>query len=80
MVVQSYSMYFAQIKTAYTFPSMSLNYDTAIAYNPRDGTYFFHRGYAKLAKGDRLGACDDWYIAGSLGYYADFQKIKEVCE
>lgn len=56
------------------------DFDTAIAYNSRDGTYFFQRGHAKLALGDKLGACDDWYVAGSLGYYEDFQKIKEVCE
>ena len=61
-------------------PEAIRDYDTAIAYNPRDGTYFFQRGYAKLANGDKLGACDDWYVAGSLGYYADFEKIKEVCE
>ena len=57
-----------------------LDFDTAIAYNSLDGTYFFQRGHAKLAIGDKLGACDDWYVAGSLGYYEDFQKIKEVCE
>ncbi|MDH5397182.1 MAG: tetratricopeptide repeat protein [Cyclobacteriaceae bacterium] len=56
------------------------DYNTAIAYNPNDGTYYFQRGHAKMAIGNKQGACDDWYEAGALGYYADFEKIRAVCE
>ncbi len=62
------------------FKEAILDFDTAIAYNEYDGTYFFHRGYAKLGLGDKNGACDDWSIAGNLGFYEDFDKIKEVCD
>lgn len=57
-----------------------LDFDTAIAYNENDGAYYFHRGYSKLALGNKIGACNDWYMAGALGYYEEFEKIKEVCE
>ncbi|MDH5379792.1 MAG: tetratricopeptide repeat protein [Cyclobacteriaceae bacterium] len=56
------------------------DYNAAIAYNDKDGTYFFQRGHAFLELGDKFKACNDWYMAGALGYYEDFDKIKEVCE
>jgi len=56
------------------------NYSTAIQLNPTDGTYYSKRGNTKMTIGDREGACLDWTVAGKLGYYADFDKIKTVCE
>ena len=56
------------------------DFDTAIAYNEAEGAYFFQRGHAFMAIGKKFEACQDWYRAGGLGYYKDFDKIKEVCE
>ncbi|MCB0495602.1 MAG: tetratricopeptide repeat protein [Cyclobacteriaceae bacterium] len=56
------------------------NYSTAIQLNPSDGTYYSKRGNVKMTMGNRNGACLDWTIAGKLGYYADFDKIKTICE
>lgn len=55
-------------------------YTYAIKLNPTDGTYYSKRGNLKLTLGNKEGACLDWTIAGKLGYYADFNKIKTVCE
>lgn len=57
-----------------------INYTTAIQLNPTDGTYYSKRGNTRMALGNRSGACLDWTIAGKLGYYADFDKIKTICE
>lgn len=57
-----------------------INYSTAIQINPTDGTYYSKRGNVKMSLGNRNGACLDWTIAGKLGYYADFDKIKTICE
>ncbi|MDH5603119.1 MAG: tetratricopeptide repeat protein, partial [Cyclobacteriaceae bacterium] len=56
------------------------DYSTAIAYNEKDGTYFFYRGHAKMDMGNKNGACLDWYEAGALGYYENFDKIRSICE
>jgi len=56
------------------------DYSTAIAYNDSDGTYYFYRGHAKMDSGNKSGACADWYEAGTLGYYEDFDKIKAICK
>ena len=56
------------------------DFSTAIAYNDSDGTYYFQRGHAWMAVGDKFKACNDWYLAGGLGYYEEFEKIKKVCE
>jgi tetratricopeptide (TPR) repeat protein len=56
------------------------DFTSAIALNPSDGTYYSKRGNAKFALGRRNAACLDWTIAGNLGYYEDFNKIKTICE
>lgn len=55
------------------------DYGSALAYDPNEGLYFFQRGHAKMEQGDKNGACIDWYKAGELGYYEDFEKVKVVC-
>jgi len=57
-----------------------LDFTKAIELNPNDGTYYSKRGNARFADGNRNGACLDWTIAGNLGYYEDFDKIKSLCE
>ena len=56
------------------------DYTVAISYNNTDGLYYFRRGHVKYALGKRAEACEDWYEAGFLGFYEDFEKIKSVCE
>ncbi len=55
------------------------DFSAAIAYDPYEGLYFYQRGHTKQKMGDKVGACEDWYEAGVLGYYEDFDKIKEAC-
>ena len=55
------------------------DYNTAISLKSEDGTFYSRRGNAKFAAGNKEGACLDWTIAGELGYYKDFEKIKKVC-
>lgn len=57
-----------------------VDFTKAIDLNPKDGTYFSKRGNARYAMGNRNAACLDWTIAGNLGYYEDFDKIKSLCE
>ncbi len=57
-----------------------MDFTRAIELNPDDGTYYSKRGNARFATGNRNGACLDWTIAGNLGYYEDFDKIKSLCE
>lgn len=57
-----------------------LDFTRAIDLNPNDGTYYSKRGNARFANGNRDAACLDWTIAGNLGYYEDFDKIKSLCE
>ena len=57
-----------------------IDFTKAIELNPDDGTYYSKRGNARFAIGNRSGACLDWTIAGNLGYYEDFEKIKSLCE
>ena len=57
-----------------------LDFTRAIDLNPSDGTYYSKRGNARFASGNRDAACLDWTIAGNLGYYEDFDKIKSLCE
>jgi len=60
--------------------SAIIDFTRAIELNPDDGTYYSKRGNAKFSAGNRSGACLDWTIAGNLGYYEDFDKIKSLCE
>ncbi len=55
------------------------DYNTAIVMNNEDGSYYSKRGHCKLQLGNKLGACEDWNEAGNLGYYEDFNKVKDVC-
>ena len=57
-----------------------IDFTRAIDLNPKDGTYYSKRGNARYAMGNRSAACLDWTIAGNLGYYEDFNKIKLICE
>ncbi len=56
------------------------DYNTAIVLKPNDGTFYSHRGNCKYEMGKKLAACADWNEAGALGYYEDFDKMKQVCE
>jgi tetratricopeptide (TPR) repeat protein len=55
------------------------DFSEAIRLNPEDGTYYSKRGNAKFAIGNRESACLDWTVAGNLGYYEEFDKIKTLC-
>ena len=55
------------------------DYNTAIVLNDEDGYYFSERGNCKYEMGNKTGACEDWDIAGNLGYYEDFEKVKRLC-
>ncbi len=79
-VADSYFMKANTLDTLGRFEEALLNYTSAIKLNPTDGTYYSKRGNTKLTLGNKDGACLDWTIAGKLGYYADFDKIKTVCE
>lgn len=57
-----------------------IDFTRAIDLNPSDGTYYSKRGNARFANGNRDAACLDWTVAGNLGYYEDFDKIKSLCE
>ncbi len=56
------------------------DYNTAIVLKPNDGTFYSHRGNCKFEMGEKSAACADWNEAGALGYYEDFDKMKQVCE
>ena len=56
------------------------DYNTAITLNKNDGAFFSKRGNCKYLLEDKAGACEDWGQAGALGYYEDFDKVKELCE
>ena len=79
-VADSYFMKAAVLDTLNRLDEAMINYSSAIQLNPYDGTYYSKRGNVKMSKGNRNGACLDWTIAGKLGYYADFDKIKTICE
>ncbi|MEN8247962.1 MAG: tetratricopeptide repeat protein [Bacteroidota bacterium] len=57
-----------------------LDFSRAIELNPTDGTYYSKRGNARFSSGNKRAACMDWTIAGNLGYYEDFDKIKSLCD
>ncbi len=79
-VADSYFLKGNTLDTLGRFDEALINYTTAIKLNPTDGTYYSKRGNTRMALGNKSGACLDWNIAGKLGYYADFDKIKTVCE
>ena len=79
-VADSYFLKANVLDTLGRFDEAITNYSTAIKLNPTDGTYYSKRGNTKMTLGNQNGACLDWTIAGKLGYYADFDKIKTVCE
>ncbi|MEP2772262.1 MAG: tetratricopeptide repeat protein [Fulvivirga sp.] len=56
------------------------DYNTAIVLKPNDGTFYSHRGNCKFEMGKKSAACADWNEAGALGYYEDFDKMKQVCQ
>lgn len=55
------------------------NYTQAISINSDDGSYYSRRGNSRFSVGNKEGACLDWTIAGNLGYYEDFEKVKRLC-
>ena len=69
-----------------TFDTISMynnainDFTLAIKLNSADGTFYSKRGNSKYANGNKSGACLDWTIAGKLGYYEDFERIKALCE
>ncbi len=79
-IADSYFLKGNILDTLGRFDEALINYTTAIQLNPTDGTYYSKRGNTKMTLGNKNGACLDWTIAGKLGYYADFDKIKTVCE
>lgn len=79
-VADSYFMKANVLDTLNRFDEAMINYSNAIQLNPSDGTYYSKRGNTKMEMGNKNGACLDWTIAGKLGYYADFDKIKTICE
>ena len=66
--------------TVTVFNVAIIDFTRAIDLNPQDGTYYSKRGNARFANGNRDAACLDWTIAGNLGYYEDFDKIKSLCD
>ena len=56
------------------------SYSMAILMNPNDGTFYSRRGNSKYSNGDKIGACEDWELAESKGYYEDYEKMKKLCE
>ncbi len=79
-VADSYYLKGNTLDTLGRFDEALTYYTSAIQLNPTDGTYYSKRGNTKMTLGNKKGACLDWTIAGKLGYYADFDKIKTVCE
>jgi len=60
-------------------PEAIESYNMAIIMNPNDGVYYSKRGNSKYTHGDKMGACDDWDHANTLGYYEDYEKMKKLC-
>lgn len=56
------------------------SYSMAIMMNPNDGAFYSRRGNSKYSNGDKSGACLDWELAESKGYYEDYDKMKKLCE
>lgn len=56
------------------------DYNTAITLNNKDGAFYSKRGNCRYLLDNKSGACEDWGQAGALGYYQDFDKVKELCE
>lgn len=56
------------------------SYNMAIIMNSHDGVYYSKRGNSKYEYGDKIGACDDWDHANTLGYYEDYEKMKKLCD
>ncbi len=79
-VADTYFLKGTVLDTLGRFEEALQHYTAAIQLNPTDGTYYSKRGNIKITLGNKEGACLDWTIAGKLGYYADFDKIKTVCQ
>jgi len=56
------------------------DFNTAILLKPNDGTYYSAKGNCLFEMGQKQKACENWNKAGSLGYYKDFDKMKNFCE
>ncbi len=56
------------------------DYSMAIFQSPHEGTYYSARGNFHYTRGHKEAACEDWYTAGGLGYYEDFEKMKRICK
>lgn len=56
------------------------SYNMAIMMDPDDGAFYSRRGNSKYSSGDKSGACLDWELAESKGYYEDYEKMKKLCE
>jgi len=56
------------------------DYTLAINLKPEDALFYSRRGNLKYKMGNKEGACLDWTVAGELGFYADFDKMKRLCD
>jgi len=56
------------------------DFNTAILLKPNDGTYYSAKGNCLFEMGQKKKACENWNEAGALGYYQDFDKMKNFCE
>jgi len=56
------------------------DFNTAILLKPNDGTYYSAKGNCLFEMGKKQSACENWNKAGALGYYKDFDKMKNICE
>ena len=63
-----------------SFRSAILDFGKAIDLMPQKETYF-NRAFAKLAFGDKDGACEDFYQAAQMGLYkANSEAIVKLCK
>ncbi len=68
------------LDTLKKFTEAISNYSIAISINASDGVYYSRRGNSRFTIGNKEGACLDWTIAGNLGYYENFEKVKRLCD
>jgi len=55
------------------------DYSKAIELKSNDGAYYARRGNILFRIAKKGEACKDWFTANELGYYADFDKVKKLC-
>jgi tetratricopeptide (TPR) repeat protein len=56
-----------------------LEYDKAIAIDPKNKYYYFNRGQLKEELKDRNGACEDWKKSGELGFKTGNMLYLKYC-